>query len=163
MRVSPFRHPRIDGYLLLPAAFRSLSRLSSALSAKASALCSFLLDHSFSPASCSVRKRGFCSIRNSFLSSCLRLFCLSLGFCKPLTSCFCLAAFCFLSWLAFLGCPDKTIYQFSLYEVFKVRFPAVFPKPSSAERLPHLFPLRQMEMERFELLTPCLQGRCSPN
>ena len=37
-RVSPFRHPRIAGYLLLPAAFRSLSRLSSALSAKASAL-----------------------------------------------------------------------------------------------------------------------------
>ena len=37
-RVSPFRYPRIDGYLLLPAAFRSLSRLSSALSAKASAL-----------------------------------------------------------------------------------------------------------------------------
>ena len=32
-RVSPFRHPRITGYLLLPAAFRSLSRLSSALSA----------------------------------------------------------------------------------------------------------------------------------
>ena len=22
---------------------------------------------------------------------------------------------------------------------------------------------REMEMERFELLTPCLQGRCSPN
>ena len=37
-RVSPFRHPRITGYLLLPAAFRSLSRLSSAPSAKASAL-----------------------------------------------------------------------------------------------------------------------------
>ena len=37
-RVSPFRHPRIDGYLLLPVAFRSLSRLSSALSAKASTL-----------------------------------------------------------------------------------------------------------------------------
>ena len=37
MRVSPFRHPRIDGYLLLPGAFRSLSRLSSAPSAKASA------------------------------------------------------------------------------------------------------------------------------
>ena len=44
-RVSPFRNPRIIGYLLLPAAYRSLSRLSSALSAKASALCSFLLDH----------------------------------------------------------------------------------------------------------------------
>ena len=37
MRVSPFRYPRIDGYVLLPAAFRSLSRLSSAQSAKASA------------------------------------------------------------------------------------------------------------------------------
>ena len=36
--VSPFRHLRINGYLLLPAAFRSLSRLSSALSAKASTL-----------------------------------------------------------------------------------------------------------------------------
>ena len=41
MWVSPFRHPRIKGYLLLPAAFRSLSRLSSALSAKASTLRSF--------------------------------------------------------------------------------------------------------------------------
>ena len=37
-RVSPFRYLRIDGYVLLPAAFRSLSRLSSALSAKASTL-----------------------------------------------------------------------------------------------------------------------------
>ena len=37
-RVSPFRYPRISGYLLLPVAFRSLSRLSSALSAKASTL-----------------------------------------------------------------------------------------------------------------------------
>ena len=42
-RVSPFRHPRIYGYVRLPGAFRSLSRLSSALSAKASALCSFCL------------------------------------------------------------------------------------------------------------------------
>ena len=36
--VAPFRYPRIIVYLPLPAAFRSLSRLSSALSAKASAL-----------------------------------------------------------------------------------------------------------------------------
>ena len=41
--VSPFRYLRINGYLLLPEAFRSLSRLSSALSAKASTLRSFLL------------------------------------------------------------------------------------------------------------------------
>ena len=44
MWVSPFRNLRIKGYLLLPEAYRSLSRLSSALSAKASTLCSFLLD-----------------------------------------------------------------------------------------------------------------------
>ena len=40
-RVSPFRYLRIFGYLLLPEAFRSLSRLSSALSAKASTIRSF--------------------------------------------------------------------------------------------------------------------------
>ena len=40
-RVSPFRHLRVTGYLLLTAAFRSLSRLSSALSAKASTLRSY--------------------------------------------------------------------------------------------------------------------------
>ena len=43
MWVSPFRYLRLIGYLLLPEAFRSLSRLSSALSAKASTLRSFLL------------------------------------------------------------------------------------------------------------------------
>ena len=37
-RVSPFRHPRIKAHVQLPAAFRSLSRLSSAPSARASAL-----------------------------------------------------------------------------------------------------------------------------
>ena len=43
MQVSPFRYLRIDVYLPLPAAFRSLSRLSSALSAKASTLRSYSL------------------------------------------------------------------------------------------------------------------------
>ena len=41
--VSPFRHPRIISYLPIPVAFRSLLRLSSALSAKASTLRSCLL------------------------------------------------------------------------------------------------------------------------
>ena len=48
-RVSPFRHLRIKDYLHLPAAFRSLSRLSSALSAKASALCPYCLTFRSSP------------------------------------------------------------------------------------------------------------------
>ena len=42
-RVSPFGHPRIFGYLRLPAAFRSLSRPSSAPGAKASTLRSYCL------------------------------------------------------------------------------------------------------------------------
>ena len=40
-RVSPFGNPRIDGYLLLPEAYRSLSRPSSAPDAKAFPLRSF--------------------------------------------------------------------------------------------------------------------------
>ena len=43
-RVSPFRYLRITVYLPLPAAFRSLSRLSSAPSARASTLCLSLLN-----------------------------------------------------------------------------------------------------------------------
>ena len=43
-RVAPFRNPRLIGYLLLTVAYRSLSRLSSALSAKAFTLCSLSLD-----------------------------------------------------------------------------------------------------------------------
>ena len=43
-RVPPFRYPRIPACLRLPVAFRSLSRLSSALSAKASTLRPFLLN-----------------------------------------------------------------------------------------------------------------------
>ncbi len=43
-RVPPFGHPRFAGYLPLPVAFRSLSRPSSAPSAKASASCPFSLD-----------------------------------------------------------------------------------------------------------------------
>ena len=42
--VPPFGYLRVIGYVLLTAAFRSLSRPSSASGAKASALCSFLLN-----------------------------------------------------------------------------------------------------------------------
>ena len=41
-RVSPFRYPRINAYSQLPAAFRSVSRLSSPLIAKASTKCPYL-------------------------------------------------------------------------------------------------------------------------
>ena len=47
--VAPFGDLRVIGYLLLTAAYRSLSRPSSAPSAKASALCSLSLDLSDMP------------------------------------------------------------------------------------------------------------------
>ena len=56
MRVSPFRHPRVKAYLQLTAAFRSLSRLSSAPSARASTLRSFCLT-ALSQHSVAVRSR----------------------------------------------------------------------------------------------------------
>ena len=49
MQVSPFRDLRVKGYLLLTAAYRSLSRLSSALSAKASTLRSCSLNLTVMP------------------------------------------------------------------------------------------------------------------
>ena len=66
-RVSPFRDLRIKGYLLLPEAYRSLSRLSSALSAKASALRSSSLNlHMHSVAYSGTLLKILCSL---FLSS----------------------------------------------------------------------------------------------
>ena len=102
-RVSPFRHLRIDGYLLLPAAFRSLSRLSSALSAKASTLRSFLLDL------CSMY-----SVTSFSLSQLLsKLYCL-LELIKTFVSTF--GLFIFSDVLIFF----KEFSIISLYEVFKV-------------------------------------------
>ncbi len=55
-RVSPFRNPRLLGYVHLPAAYRSLSRLSSAPSAKASVLRPSSLDQHHFPSLQKIRK-----------------------------------------------------------------------------------------------------------
>ena len=59
--------------------------------------------------------------------------------------------------ITFLGClVIKQLLSnriLILYAVFKVQYAAFCI----------LSYLAAMEMERFELLTPCLQGRCSPN
>ena len=51
VRVSPFGHLRVEAYLQLTAAFRSLSRPSSAPDAKAFTLCSCSLELSFASSS----------------------------------------------------------------------------------------------------------------
>ena len=105
-RVSPFRYLRIDGYLLLPEAFRSLSRLSSALSAKASTLRSSSLNHHIYSVIC-VGRVNFSE------------------FSSPVTSRLLLLLFPSATFVAFgLGCLviNISIYRiFSLYAVFKVR------------------------------------------
>ena len=48
-QVAPFGNPRINSYLLIPAAYRSLSRPSSPLRAKASPVYPFLLSSTIPP------------------------------------------------------------------------------------------------------------------
>ena len=75
-RVPPFRYLRIPACLRLPVAFRSLSRLSSALSAKASTLRPFLLNLRSAALSCGlVLKMSFRSWR--FISVGLKFYMLS--------------------------------------------------------------------------------------
>ena len=74
--VPPFRDLRIVGYLLLPEAFRSLSRLSSALSAKASTICSFYHDQNVSIALLTLASGSSLAGLVSFLLQKLYLGCL---------------------------------------------------------------------------------------
>ena len=132
MWVSPFRNLRIKGYLLLPEAYRSLSRLSSALSARASTPRSLKLNQTSHSAGTELDSRRIAL--------------------RPLVHGFYLihTFVCFLFSDVLIKFLSKLISLISLqYAVFKVRSIAEF--------------LQRMEMERFELLTPCLQGRCSPN
>ena len=120
MWVSPFRYLRIVGYLLLPEAFRSLSRLSSALSAKASTLRSYSLD----------------------LPSCIALQSVGLSH-----------FFEFRSRGCYLMITSSDVFLDISISV--CGFQGTYSDTLTG--------LPVMEMERFELLTPCLQGRCSPN
>ena len=118
--VSPFRNLRIFAHVPLPAAFRSLSRLSSAPSAKASAPRPFQLDPG---------RRPLAWGPAAFLSF-LLWFSLSFPFRSGGPPAF-----------PDLGCLCLGI-RFSRYGF--AGSPAV-------------------ETKRFELSTPCLQGRCSPS
>ena len=140
--VSPFRYPWIVGYVLLPMAFRSLSRLSSALSAKASTLRSFLLNFAV------LRYTRSVHIPSSglFFQPCL----LNLQALFPQPSgCFWI---CFFDVLLII----MAYYFFSLCMKFSRYMDGSFFLPYCC------FP-QPVELRGFEPLTPCLQGRCSPN
>ena len=143
--VPPFRYLRINGYLPLPAAFRSLSRLSSACSAKASALCPSLLNHLCTP---SVACRSFFGFPLACDSHRLAAVLLLPYHCTASASA---PLFCFFFVSFILAWFDVFGSWFLVFSVFG------FQGTSCAGLLP------AVETERFELLTPCLQGRCSPN
>ena len=112
MWVSPFGYLRINGYLLLPAAFRSLSRPSSAPSARASALRPFCLT---APHMHSVACAGFLE---TLVSSWFSIF------------------FGYLS-VSSMSFPIRQLtltLSFSRYSVFKVLSSDVF-HPSSSSRI----------------------------
>ena len=104
MWVSPFRNLRIKGYLLLPEAYRSLSRLSSALSARASTPRSLKLNQTSHPAG-----TGFDSRRIALHSLVLRFYLIH-------------TFVCFLFSDVLIKFLSKLISLISLqYAVFKVR------------------------------------------
>ena len=73
-QVSPFGNPRIDSHVPIPAAYRSLSRPSSPLRAKASPVCPYLLSsrHGFTRAACSAHCCACCLLFQKLLPICQR-------------------------------------------------------------------------------------------
>ena len=65
-RIAPFGHLRVKGHLHLTAAFRSLSRPSSADIAKASTVCSYYLNL------CKIHTLTFLASQDALASCCLK-------------------------------------------------------------------------------------------
>ena len=153
MWVSPFRYPRIIKYLLLPVAFRSLSRLSSALSAKASTLRSYQLNLLTSGAGCSLHLRlQRQTLRSWFITLA------SSSFDEVLTRNFLFLVPRF--WMSLSFNSLRSIMN--LHYLVCIRFYNV-PARERKNLFLSCIVQTQVEMVRFELMTPCLQGRCSPN
>ena len=157
MWVSPFRNLRIKGYLLLPEAFRSLSRLSSALSAKASTLRSFMHN----------QLEGLPRERDSF------------------HTCIALHALVQVNFFTLFSSKWLSLNMSMMFGFRRTKFTLtrLLPHPLSVHltsdvlifssisymrfsryiRMSRMFPFHPMENTRFELVTSCLQGRRSPN
>ena len=121
--VSPFGYPRITAYSQLPTAFRSVSRPSSPLIAKASTKCSY---HSLDSSSC-INNLSF--IHSSILSKIYQYY--------------------KYRYIILFSFDYSFLLSYSLY------FITITFAISTLQTL--------VEVRRFELLTPCLQSRCSPS
>ena len=156
-RIAPFGNLRIKACLQLPEAYRSLPRPSSALGAKAFTLCSCSLDHYV--------------IFGSRYSAIVVIL-------PNINIRFLLFAFLIRSYSLFnFQCAvDELIVHLvgsSGLEPPTLRLSGARSNHLSYEPIwyglrvplrPFSIPLKKMvEMRRIELLTPCLQGRCSPS
>ena len=147
--VPPFGNLRISGYLLLPAAYRSLSRPSSAPSAKASALCSSSLD----------LQVAWCAIIRSSLSTIVNLT-LSENF---LVSRWILYYYPLQVFKTYLVLVNSTFVWLTSNTRFVFDFVFALHKILFSFQCP-LSPFQVMvENKGLEPLTPCVQGRCSPS
>ena len=166
----------------LPAAFRSLSRPSSAPDAKAFPLRSFTLDLCNSSLLRIIRAQKYPSngfFRNLSFFVTLIFLCLCFLYFCCLVLCFCLivSLFGFQGTLPFLLKERSQPINFrsigsglslsqglvgsSGLEPPTSRLSGARSNQLSYEPILFRFPLL-VEMNRFELSTPCLQGRCSP-
>ena len=153
-RVAPFGNPRITGYLLLHAAYRSLSRPSSPPRAKASFMCPSLLSFFF------IRKVALDNLL--FVASSLETFSACCRFSFPEDPCRSPVRFhgarivLFVFLLTFYVCcvaRDYLLYSFTSALRPPLRSPSVSNMSMSA--------LFRVENNGFEPLTLCLQSRCS--
>ena len=135
--VPSFGNLRVNGYVLLTAAYRSLSRPSSAPSAKASALCPLLLN-----------QLAYTSVRVG-LFYCFSLLWKFYWF-FLIQSTFEIVTHSFFNRKTDIfdfRCLFASLLHLILYSVFKVL----------------LNPFGLVENKGIEPLTPCVQGRCSPS
>ena len=165
MGVSPFGNPRIEAYLQIPVAYRSLSRPSSAPDAKAFTLCSCSLElfakdlffSCFVPFNCLSFFVHFssCSKKALAFSPFLTFFVLfQLLLALPLsTRRNCNFLPYFVERPIFSQYYVLNICSFLLFLFYSVFNDHGFSRPFG----------RLVEMMGIEPMTPCLQGRCSPS
>ena len=166
MGVSTFGNPRIEAYLQLPAAYRSLSRPSSAPDAKAFTLCScsleLLANQSFDQFILVLTflelleflKTGFSQQKGLILFTSL-FFHLSVKLFLPLIG------KTYFSSRQFLSTRSKSLSSLSVFSTLLrfIRFSMTSKPLGFCLRYFYLM----VEMMGIEPMTPCLQGRCSPS
>ena len=135
MWVPPFGNPRVKGYLRLTAAYRSLSRPSSATGAKASSLRSFMLDLRHSSLCNLVLSCSLCVLNLSLHEFCKTTFVPTYIFTRQ--NCFCNNLFSNLNSFPYC-CLLNSFLLFSSQGTFLFTslagFPQSFPQNLSALR-----------------------------